>query len=73
MNVLLEEIRVLLSTPEAVAGVKAVGLIGKLLITPLWDSIEKQKHISVMSKIYQAVFDFTEKLSGNDTLVFEIM
>lgn len=70
LNPLLEEVRVLLGSVEALAGVEPVDQIGKLFITPFWDTMEKKYHIATLSRIYQSVAKFLEKATEDDLDVF---
>ena len=52
-NCLLKAIKADLAVPELVAGCRALGLVCKLVISPLWIALEdKKKTIFDMSSIY---------------------
>lgn len=61
-NRLLQAVLKDMKTPEFVAGCKALGLVSKLISTPLWNAIEdKDVHVLDMSARYQQLVECLEK------------
>ena len=56
---------------EFLAGAKALGLLEKLITTPLWRLIESDTHILDMNMKYQHLVEFLDRMSENPASILD--
>ena len=52
-NLLMKAVNTAVNVDQYIAGVRALGLIDKVVTTPLWKVLEKKEHMSGMTERYE--------------------